>query len=161
MLTDEDYLRRAIELARDARSKGEDPFGAVLTDGSRIVYESHNQERATFDPTCHAELNLIREYCRANNLLSLEGYTIYSSTEPCVMCAGAIGWARVSRVVFSVSQAMLQQVSGGNPKPSLASLLSAKGRPTEIVGPLLPEEGMAVFDGYVFREQGTKNREQG
>jgi tRNA(Arg) A34 adenosine deaminase TadA len=77
------------------------------------------------------------------------------------MCAGAIGWARVSRVVFSVSQAMLQQVSGGNPKPSLASLLSAKGRPTEIVGPLLPEEGMAVFDGYVFREQGTKNREQG
>ena len=80
----------------------------------------------------------------------LDGYTLYTSTEPCVMCAGAIHWARISRVVFSVSQAMLQAITGGLPKPTAASLINSGRQRAEVVGPLLPDEGLRVFDGYVF-----------
>jgi tRNA(Arg) A34 adenosine deaminase TadA len=66
------------------------------------------------------------------------------------MCAGAIHWARISRVVYSVSQAMLQHLSGGRPKPSARSLLDLGSRGVEVVGPLLPQEGLAVFEGYAF-----------
>jgi tRNA(Arg) A34 adenosine deaminase TadA len=64
------------------------------------------------------------------------------------MCAGAIHWARLSRLVFSVSQAMIQERSGGRPKLACAAILHPPQ--IEIVGPLLPEEGLAVFDGYSF-----------
>jgi tRNA(Arg) A34 adenosine deaminase TadA len=67
-----------------------------------------------------------------------------------LMCAGAIHWARISRVVFSVSQSMLQRLSGGSPKPGCASIINTGAAQAEIVGPLLPEEGVAVFDGYTF-----------
>ena len=80
----------------------------------------------------------------------LDGYTLYTSTEPCVMCAGAIHWARISRVVFSVSQAMLQAITGGLPKPTAASLINSGRQRAEVVGPLLPDEGLRVFDGSVF-----------
>jgi tRNA(Arg) A34 adenosine deaminase TadA len=61
------------------------------------------------DPTAHAELVVISEYCRQQRILDLDGYTLYSSAEPCVLCAGAIKWAHISRVVFSVTQAMLHR----------------------------------------------------
>jgi tRNA(Arg) A34 adenosine deaminase TadA len=80
----------------------------------------------------------------------LKGYTLYASTEPCPMCSGAIHGARLSRVVFSVSQAMLQRLSGGSPKPGCASIINTGVARTEIVGPLLPKEGLAVFEGYEF-----------
>jgi tRNA(Arg) A34 adenosine deaminase TadA len=66
------------------------------------------------------------------------------------MCAGAIHWARIARVVFSVSQAMIQERSGGHPKLDCAAIINAGHRQVEIVGPLLAEEGLTVFDGYTF-----------
>ena len=66
------------------------------------------------------------------------------------MCAGAIYWARISRVVFSVSQAMLQERSGGRPKPACGATLQAMGSRAEVVGPMLADEGLTVFDGYAF-----------
>jgi pyrimidine deaminase RibD-like protein len=100
-------------------------------------------------------LRLISECCQAQRRISLKGYTLYASTEPCPMCAGAIHWARISRVVFSVSQAMLQQLSGGSPKPGCAGIINTGKPQAEIVGPLLPEEGLAVFDGYTFARKGA------
>ena len=66
------------------------------------------------------------------------------------MCAGAIHWARISRVVFSVSQAMLQRISGGRLKPPAEPIINCGHGKAEVVGPLLPEEGLAVFEGYAF-----------
>ncbi len=148
--SDEQFLRRAIALAHQARQQGADPFGAVLVEGSVVVHQAHDRSVEFSDPTSHAELGVISEYCRAHGQFSLEGYTLYTSTEPCLMCAGAIHWARISRVVYSVSQAMLQQLSGGQPKPGAQSLLSLGQWKISVVGPLLPEEGLAVFDGYAF-----------
>lgn len=155
---DEAFLRRAIALAREARRLGEDPFGAVLVLDGAILSEAHSREIARSDPTQHAKLILIGEYCRAQRLLALDGHTIYCSAEPCVLCAGALKWARIARVVFGVSQAMLQGLSGGRPKPDCESLINSGGRRVEIVGPLLADEGLAVFDGYTFGTKADRHR---
>jgi tRNA(Arg) A34 adenosine deaminase TadA len=147
---DEPLLSRASALAATAHQGGEDPFGAVLAAGQQVVHEAYDHCLAYRDLTAHAELLVISEYCRRERRLDLDGYTLYSSAEPCVLCAGAVKWARVSRVVFSVSQAVLQRLSGGRPKPSCDSPVNTGGRRVEVVGPLLPEEGLAVFAGFAF-----------
>jgi tRNA(Arg) A34 adenosine deaminase TadA len=152
---DEHFLRQVIALACQAREQGEDPFAALLVRDGRAVHRAIEGTVSTGDPTAHAELRLISEYCRGHQVYSLEGYTLYASAEPCPMCAGAIHWARISRVVYSVSQEMLQRMSKGRPKPSCAAVLAGYGR-AEIVGPLLAEEGQAVFQGYVFRPRAQR-----
>ena len=147
---DEHFLRLTFVLARQARRQGGEPFGAVLVTNGAVVHQAWDRCAEFSDPTFHAELRVISEYCQAQRRISLKGYTLYASTEPCPMCAGAIHWARISRVVFSVSQAMLQQLSGGSPKPGCASIINTGAKQVEIVGPLLQEEGLAVFDGYTF-----------
>ena len=150
--SDEPFLRIAIALARQARQQSNEPFGAVLVVANTIVHQSLGGSHEFSDPTFHAELRVISEYCRANRRITLRGYTLYASTEPCPMCAGAIHWARISRVVFSVSQVMLQRLSGGSPKPGCGSIINTDTgvQQAEILGPLLPEEGLAVFEGYEF-----------
>jgi len=148
--SDDQFLRLAIDLARQARRRGVEPFAAVLVFDDVVVHQAIEGRVETSDPTFHAELRVISEYCRVARRLSLKGYALYASTEPCPMCAGAIHWARLSRVVFSVSQAMLQRLSGGSPKPGCAGIINTGVPQTEIVGPLLPEEGLAVFEGYEF-----------
>ena len=148
--TDEQFLRQAIALARQGREQGGDPFAALLVIDGIVRQQSWDRSVEMSDPTFHAELSVISEYCRAQQQFALEGATLYTSSEPCPMCAGAIHWARISRVVFSVSQAMIQQRSGGRPKLDCAAIINAGHRQVEIVGPLLADEGLAVFEGYTF-----------
>jgi tRNA(Arg) A34 adenosine deaminase TadA len=148
--TDEDFLRIAIQLAKDARQRGADPFGAILIKDGKIVKQMSDRSLELTDPTYHAELSLISEYCRESRQISLEGYSLYTSTEPCSMCSGAIHWARVPRVVFSVSQKMLQRITGGDNDSQSPEIIRDGGRKVEIIGPLLPEIGLEVFDGYKF-----------
>jgi tRNA(Arg) A34 adenosine deaminase TadA len=147
---DEYFLRRALALAHYARQQQMDPFGAVLVIERKIVHEAYDRSVVSSDPTWHAELSVISEYCRTHQHFSLQGFTLYSSTEPCLMCTGAIHWSRISRVVFSVSQQMLQVQSEGRPKPSCDSLLNGERQRVEVIGPMLAEEGLAVFAGYEF-----------
>jgi tRNA(adenine34) deaminase len=144
------FLRQAIQLARQARANGERPFGAVLVVDGQIVAQAGDQCRVLSDPTAHAELRVISTYCQASGKISLEDHTLYSLTEPCVMCSGAIKWAGISRVVFSVPQAMLQTVSGGLQKPTCDSLVNTGKRQIEVCGPYLLEEGFAVYHGFDF-----------
>lgn len=130
---DEYFLRLAIELAYQARAMGEDPFGAVLTYHGALMHQSTDQSIRLSDP--------------------FDLFTLYSSTEPCMMCSGAIHWARISRVVFSVSQEMLQQISGGRLKPKCADLLNVGHQKIEVIGPLLPNEGLAVYQGFAFESK--------
>jgi tRNA(adenine34) deaminase len=92
-------------------------------------------------------------------LLDRSGYTLYSSTEPCLRCAGAIKWAGISRVVFSVSQATLQALNGGRPKPSCASLVNTGKRVIEVAGPFLEDEGLAVFTNFDFKPKRLRVRD--
>ncbi len=146
---DEFFLRRAIQLAKAARENGQEPFGAVLVKDYELMAEGGNQIYALSDPTAHAENALIRDYCQKHKIMNLEGYHLYCSTEPCMLCAGAVFWARVSKIVFSVSQEMLQKISGGSTKTDCRTLLQPHPW-IEILGPMLSEEGLKVFDGYQF-----------
>lgn len=101
--TDEQFMRMALTEANKALAEGEIPIGAVITCRDRIIARAHNQTETLCDVTAHAEMLAITS---AANLLGgkyLTDCTLYVTVEPCVMCAGALGWAQVKRIVYGAS----------------------------------------------------------
>lgn len=95
-------MARALALAAEAGAGGDVPVGAVVTDASgAIVAEGRNEREATGDPTAHAEVLALRRAAEIAGSWNLEGHTLVVTLEPCVMCAGALLQARISRVVFA------------------------------------------------------------
>src|SRR3981081_1590271 len=94
------YMRQALALAEQAQAAGEVPVGAVIVLRGAVVGKGSNSPIATRDPTAHAEMLAIREACARIGNYRLEGATLYSTLEPCVMCAGALVAARVATLVF-------------------------------------------------------------
>ena len=117
---DREHLRAAFEIACRARRHGNHPFGAVLVDSAdgRIL-EAENTVVTEHDSTGHAETNLMRAASHILSADALSRCTIYTSAEPCAMCAGAIYWANVRRVVFGLSQRELYVITGGEPHERL------------------------------------------
>ena len=99
-MTDEDFLREALKLARDAERGGEVPVGAVVVLDGRLIGRGRNSPITRNDPTAHAEILALREAAAATGNYRLEGATMYATLEPCVMCAGALVAARITRLVF-------------------------------------------------------------
>lgn len=100
---DEQMMRKALAEAELAGKEGEIPIGAVIECGGRIIARAHNLTETLCDVTSHAEMQAITS---AANMLGgkyLQGCTLYVTVEPCVMCAGAIGWAQVSRLVYGTA----------------------------------------------------------
>src|SRR5216684_2136554 len=102
-MTDEVFMRRALELARRAQEEGEVPVGAVLVVHETIFGQGWNRPIAAADPTAHAEIQAMRAAATALGNYRLTGATLYVTLEPCVMCAGAMFHARIARVVFGAS----------------------------------------------------------
>ncbi len=99
-MLDEDHMRAALELAREAERAGEVPVGAVVVIGEKIVGRGYNAPISSNDPTAHAEIRAIREAAAATGNYRLEEATLYVTLEPCVMCAGALVAARIRRLMF-------------------------------------------------------------
>ncbi len=100
---DERFMRKALDEARAALAEGEIPVGAVVVCKGRIIARTHNLTETLCDVTAHAEMQAVTS---AANMLGgkyLTDCTVYVTLEPCVMCAGALGWAQVKRVVFGAS----------------------------------------------------------
>jgi tRNA(adenine34) deaminase len=97
---EEDYMRRALSLAQQAGAAGEVPVGAVVVQNEAIIGEGWNYPISRNDPTSHAEIEAIRRAAAHTGNYRLTGATLYVTLEPCVMCAGAIVSARISRLVF-------------------------------------------------------------
>jgi tRNA(adenine34) deaminase len=97
---DDSFLLQAIELAREAGRAGEVPVGAVVVLDGTVIGRGRNSPIALNDPTAHAEILALREASAALRNYRLEGATVYTTLEPCVMCAGALVAARVARLVF-------------------------------------------------------------
>jgi tRNA(Arg) A34 adenosine deaminase TadA len=150
---DEHFLRRSFEVARSALTHGNHPFGAILVDGNgTVLIEAENGYMPGHDGTAHAERLLATEACRTLSADVLAGATIYSSAEPCAMCAGAIYWAGIGRLVYGLSEHRLRAVTGNHPEnPTLdlpcRAVFASGQRPTEVVGPLLQDEAEVVHDG--------------
>ena len=148
------YLLAAIELAQHAREHGNHPFGALLVDAlGNVVGESENTVVTERDCTGHAEANLMRAASRGLDPGLLEGCTIYTSAEPCAMCAGAIYWGNVRRVVFALSHEELYGITGKNPEnPVLAiscrDVFAHGDHEVDVSGPHLREEARAVHEGF-------------
>lgn len=100
---DEQYMRRALDEARQALEEGEIPIGAVVVAGGRIISRAHNQTETLHDVTAHAEMLAITAASNALGGKYLTDCTLYVTVEPCPMCAGAIGWAQVPRIVYGAA----------------------------------------------------------
>lgn len=100
---DGQFMRRAIELAREAEVAGEVPVGAVIVRDGEILAEGFNRPISTHDPTAHAEMVALRAAAARLDNYRLLGTTLYVTLEPCVMCAGAMVHARVQRIVYAAT----------------------------------------------------------
>lgn len=96
----ETYMRMALDLAREAEAAGEVPVGAVVVFENRVIGRGRNAPIERSDPTAHAEIIALREAGAATGNYRLDGAILYSTIEPCVMCAGAAIAARTARIVF-------------------------------------------------------------
>lgn len=100
---DQRFMRMAIEEAKEAFSEGEIPVGAVIVAQGRAIARAHNLTETLHDVTAHAEMLAITSAANQLGGKYLKGCTLYVTVEPCVMCAGAIGWAQISRVVYGAA----------------------------------------------------------
>ena len=144
---DEALLRQAFDVARRAREGGDHPFGAVLADsnGTLLMEQGNGYSSEGGDRTAHAERLLASRAARVYSLEDLAEFTLYTSAEPCAMCAGAIYWAGIGRVVYGQTEKSLKEQTGDheeNPTLDLPCeiVFAAGQRTTEIIGPLLAEE---------------------
>jgi tRNA(Arg) A34 adenosine deaminase TadA len=138
------HLRKAIALSAQSRARGNHPFAALVTNRENAVLaEAMNDIHA--DCTSHAELVAVRLASSNFSAVQLRDATLYSSAEPCAMCAGAIYWSGIGRVVYALSEGRLLQLTGNHPENPTLSLpcreVFARGqREIEVVGPLLEDE---------------------
>jgi tRNA(Arg) A34 adenosine deaminase TadA len=150
-LDHEQYVRAAIQEARRAQEEGNPPFGAVLVSGDReVIGRAGNTEGRTGDCTGHAETNLVRAASLQYDADTLRRATLYASTEPCAMCAGAIFWARIGRVVFGLRSERhfeLKDTPGRQLRLTCADVLARGNHEVEVVGPVLEDEAASVFEG--------------
>jgi tRNA(adenine34) deaminase len=150
-MTDEAYLRAAIEEAQAAEAAGEVPVGAIVVRDGEIIGAGRNGVIADNDPTAHAEMVAIREAGRALNNYRLEGCTLYVTLEPCAMCAGVILHARIMRLVYAAA----------DPKAgACGSVLNVMNHPqlnhrVEVNAGLLAEECGAMLTSF-FRARRSR-----
>jgi len=153
LLDDETFLRRSFAVAQRARSHGNHPFGAILVSGTgEILLEVENGYMPDRDMTGHAERLLATAASKQFDQKFLAGCTLYASAEPCCMCAGAIYWAGIGRVVYGLSEHRLKTITGNhaeNPTLDLPcrTVFAAGQRPVQVIGPLLEDEAAVIHAG--------------
>jgi tRNA(Arg) A34 adenosine deaminase TadA len=152
-LDDEGFLRRSFDVARRSHAQGNHPFGAILVGpAGEVLLEVENGFMPDRDMTGHAERLLATRASKQWPGHVLAGCTIYTSAEPCAMCAGAIYWTGIGRVVFGLSEHRLRAFTGNhaeNPTLDLPcrTVFAAGQRCVEVVGPLLEDEAAALHEG--------------
>lgn len=150
------FLRLSIEASVKARRTGNTPFGAVLADKyGRVLWEQGNVEMTERDCTGHAEAALMRAVSKRFTKAELWDCTLYTTAEPCAMCAGAIYWGNVGRVVYGITEHRLAELTGDDERNLTLDLpcrdVFARGRkPIVVIGPFpeIEAEVVAAHEGY-------------
>lgn len=154
------FLRRSFELAALGLGLGEAPFGAMIVDRSgTVIAEAYACALGQSDVTAHAEVEAIRKATHAVDRERLAGCTLYASAEPCAMCAGAIHWSNIRRVVFGLGEARLRGLRGASAAAyaltiGCASVLATGGHPIMVIGPALEDEAAPSHVAFWSRRKG-------
>jgi guanine deaminase len=147
-VTDADFLRRAIAVAREGIAAGQSPFGSVVVRGAEIVAAAHNTVWRDTDPTAHAEVNSIRAAAHALGSIDLSGCALYSTCEPCPMCLSAIHWSKIRRVVYGAAIADAAAAGFSELRMSAEELARRGGSGMVVEGGLLAAECRALFKEF-------------
>jgi tRNA(Arg) A34 adenosine deaminase TadA len=153
-MDDQLLLSQAVALAAEARAEGNHPFGAVLADqAGTLLLTARNTVVTESDVTGHAESNLVRLASRTFGRSELAPFTLYSSAEPCAMCAGAIYWSGIGRLVYALAETELREMTGDDPEnPTLdlpcRTVFAAGQRPVEVIGPVDLATAREVHEGF-------------
>ena len=143
-MTDVQWMRYALNRARQAAERGEVPVGAVLVSNGDLIAEGFNEPIAASDPTAHAEIVALRRAAASMGNYRLTGTTLYVTIEPCLMCVGAMIHARIARLVYGATE----------PKAgAIESALRALDHPSlnhrfEVVGGVLADESRELMQGF-------------
>lgn len=147
-IQDDQFVTRVLALAEQSRNEGHHPFAALVVDAQgNVLAEAMNASGS--DRTAHAEMNALRLAAKEN----LQGATLYSSAEPCAMCAGGAYWAGVGRVVYALAEESLLELTGSDPENPTLSLpcreVFARGqREVEVIGPVREDEARNAHRGF-------------
>nr|ABQ76108.1 cytosine/adenosine deaminases [uncultured haloarchaeon] len=141
----EAHMTEAIELAREAADRGDDPFGSVLVRDDTIVMRESNREHTESDIRRHPELHLAYRACQAYSPQERAMMAMYTSTEPCPMCAGGMTTAHFGSVIYSVGTDELAQFIGSQSPVRAEDILSGV---TEVHGPVLNDDGRRIHQEF-------------
>ena len=147
---DEQFMRAALELAAEARRRGEVPVGAVVVLDGAIVGRGFNQPIAAHDPTAHAEIVAMRDAAQRLGNYRLPGAELYVTIEPCQMCVGAMVHARIARVIYAAPEpraGAIESAMRAHEHPSLNHRMQA-------LGGVLAEDSRLLMQEF-FRERRT------
>jgi len=139
------HMREAFALAREAADRGDRPFGSVLVRGDTIVMGDSNRVNTEKDIRRHPELHLAYRACREFDAEERAEMVMYTSTEPCPMCATGMTKAGFGRVVYSVGGDVIATFTGNDPPVRSAEILDGV---TEVVGPILSEAGRQIHRDF-------------
>jgi tRNA(Arg) A34 adenosine deaminase TadA len=142
------YTERALELAREAVARGDEPFGSLLVHDGEIVAEARNAVTTEDDLRRHPELDLAYRAARKFDEATRRETVMYTSTEPCPMCAGGIAIADLGAVVYSVSAKRLGELLDGSPGVPCGEVFKRRGADIQSMGPVLSDAGEAVHRDY-------------
>ena len=138
-------MREALDLARAAAARDDEPFGSVLVEDDDVVMTESNRVHTERDIRRHPELHLAYRACREYTPGERANLVMYTSTEPCPMCAGGMATAGLGRVVYSVGSDELPDFTGGEPSIRSAEVLEGV---SDVVGPVLNEEGREIHRDF-------------
>jgi tRNA(Arg) A34 adenosine deaminase TadA len=141
----ERHMREAFELAREAAARGDEPFGSVLVRDDAVVMQEGNRINTADDVRRHPELHLAHRACRELDPSERAETVMYTSTEPCPMCAGGMRSAGFARVVSSVGGDEIGDFTGANSPVRAADVL---GDRTSVHGPVLNDDGRAIHESF-------------
>ena len=148
-MTDEHYMKLAIEKAREGMQAGQTPFGSCIVKDREVLTCVHNVVWQSTDITAHAEINAIRDTCQKLGSIDLSGCTIYSTCEPCPMCFSACHWAKISRIVFGARIEDARKAGFSELSISNDRMKELGGSPVQLVAEFMRQENQAVFDEFV------------
>jgi tRNA(Arg) A34 adenosine deaminase TadA len=141
-------MSRAIELAASSVKAGNHPFGAILVIDGHIVLEAENSVLTEKDPTRHAEMNLVSAACRTMSAEEIAKSVLFTSTEPCAMCLGAVYWSGIKSVVFACPVSALEEIAGESLHCHTEQVYQNSINPPQVHGPLLKAQAVEQHRRY-------------